>query len=67
MPDDDVNLARRERRSGAANVIDERTAVQSMQNLRQIRTHPRAQPGGQNQYIKRFLFVRKIIHKSKKF
>jgi hypothetical protein len=63
MPDDNVNLSRRKRGRRQTNVINQRTSVEPMQNFCQIRAHSRAESGGENQYVERFLFAGKIIHK----
>jgi hypothetical protein len=51
MADDYQNFSRANFRRGAADVRDERTAVEFVQDLRHTRLHSSAKTGCQDQYI----------------
>jgi hypothetical protein len=51
MPDNDIYLSWREFECGLANMIDERTAVELMKDLGEVRLHSRPQPGCENENI----------------
>ena len=57
MDNHDIDSARLKLRSGAANVCNQRSSVELVQDLCDIRLHPRAESGRENQNIDRFVSV----------
>lgn len=65
MPDNDVDLLRREGSSGLGDVIYKGTSAYPVKYFGEVRPHPGAETRGQDQNIKRFMLGLNIFHKRK--